>query len=221
MVKVILDPGSCHMGKWDYIKELTDLAKEVGAEAIKWQLFKLPGLVMSSTGIKVPDTNGNIEFPRDRFKEAVDYARSVGLDVFASCFDLDAIDLVCSCGITKVKLAYSQNFNLKLIKKAKKLEMEIWASGDLKNYPWYADKKFFCKSEYPIKDYSPDWIFPSMWDGFSSHFLGWNAEKHFEAHKRFKYLEKHFTLDHDDIDVPDHWFALSPKELKEMMGVLK
>lgn len=211
MTKVILDIGSCHNGKLEYAKEAIDLAAEVGAYAIKFQLFRNP-----------PQTpgNGNIELPRDWWSILVAQAAIKDIKIFASCFDEEAIELLHKWRIPMVKLAYSQNFNLKLIKKAKQLGMEIWASGDHENYPNYADKKFFCWPEYPYKKYHAEIMHESqkVWDGLSYHRV-WPFEV--DCLKKFDLLEVHLTLDHDDIDCPDHWFALSPKELKEMMKCLQ
>jgi len=204
-VKIILDPGSTHCGKWEYIQELIDLAKESGADSIKFQLFK-------------NNENGNIEFPRELWFQTVEYARSKDLDIFASVFDEEAIDLIVASGIKKIKLAYSQNFNLRLIKKAKKHGLEIWASGDWENYPNYASKKLYCIPKYPVKT---KYLFPNIdesFDGISCHLL-WPFNK--EIPRDIEYIEFHFTLNHDEIGVPDHWFALSPKELREAIQCLK
>lgn len=228
IVKLVVDPGSTHMGKWDYIKELTDVAKEGGASAIKWQLFRMSksasGLATNGD-VVINESTGNVAFPRELFPKAVEYAKSMGIDCFASVFDADAIELVHGCGIQKIKLAYSQAFNLKLIRQARKLGMEIWASGDDISYPSYADIKLYCVPQYPIKpriSFHQECFDESKkaMDGFSSHIMGYKEDLRIMGTTGWQYLEKHITLDHDDIDCRDHWFALLPKELRELSKCL-
>jgi sialic acid synthase SpsE len=202
-VIIVGDIGSCTMGKWEYIQEAIDVAKEAGLDIIKFQLFK-------------GNDNGNIEFPRHLWFQTVDYARSKDVDIFASVFDEEAIDLIVASGIKKIKLAYSQNFNLKLIKKAKKHGLEIWASGDYENYPNYAEVKLLCVPKYPTKELGGYEVILKNFYGSAEHFNGISIHKLWPFIERTDIMEVHFTLDHDDIDCPDHWFALSPKELKEL-----
>lgn len=215
MIYIIGDIGSCHNGKKEYAFEAIDVAKECGLDAIKYQLFK-------------GNANGNIELPREWWKDLVAYAKQKDIEIFASVFDKEAVDLLWSSGCRKVKISYSQNFNLELLKRVRKHKWEIVASG-AETYPSYADIKLFCIPEYPVKHYN--WALPygtAFWDGFSSHYLGKtidklvieNSEGMFSK-KIWGYIEKHFTLDHDDIDCPDSLFALNPRELKEYTECLK
>lgn len=212
-VKIVGDIGSCFGGTFEGALEAVDVAKDAGIDTIKFQLFR-------------GNKNGNIEFPREYFPKVVKYARSKDLDIFASAFDVDAIELLVDVGVRKVKLAYSQNFNLKLIKRAKELGMEIFASGDDDNYPHYSDIKFYRPEGYPPKKAKFITMSDSddiLFDGLSSHLIGYKTDLdvlHGQTGTKWKYLEKHFHLDHE-VDVPDYWFALSPKELKQMVKELK
>ena len=202
---IIGDPGSTHGGSLAGCIEAVDVAVEAKLDAIKFQLFE-------------GNNNGNIELPRQHWKEIVGYAKGK-IEIFASVFDLEAIDLLIESGIKKAKLAYSQNFNLKLIKKLKENDFEIWASGDDEKYPHYANKRFFCIPEYPPKKMAIGTM-PTAWNGLSSHFLGYNIEKTFMKDSGWEYLEKHFHTN-TRVECPDYYIALSPKELKEMITCLK
>jgi sialic acid synthase SpsE len=199
---IIGDPGSTHGGTLEGAKDCIDVAKEAGVDIVKFQLF-------------YGNRNGNIELPRRHWPEIVNYARDKGIDIFASVFDEEAIYMLKESGIKKAKLAYSQNFNLRLIKTLKEEGFEIWASGDEDNYPNYADRKFFCIPEYPIKKH---WTFRDkldkenqvFYDGISFHKI-WP----FIIPDVMEYLEIHFHGS-KKVDCPDYWFALSPKELREL-----
>ncbi len=73
----------------------------------------------------------------------------------------------------------------------------------------------YCIPEYPVR-YHVDFesIFPRF-DGFSSHCLGIEQDMN-AVSAGAQVLEKHFTLDRDDIRCPDHNFALRPKMLEAL-----
>jgi len=216
-LRIILDPGSTHLNKWENIKSLIELAKEVGAESIKWQLFKLT---------ETNTNQNNIEFPRELWHDTVEYCRKVGIDVFASVFDTEAVDMLIKEGITKVKLAYSQAFNLPLLKYIRDTDLEIWASGDQESFPHYADVKLFCVPEYPPKkeffDYVPtDYFDARNFDGFSSHYIGLSEDFDILNQNVWKIIEKHFCLGLPEDNTPDSLFALNPKELRTWAKKMK
>ena len=87
-------------------KMLVDLARESGADAVKFQTFTASGLV-SEEGFKdlkvgyqaewketVTEMYAKAEFPRDWHKELYDYANSIGLDFFSSPYDREGVDLL-------------------------------------------------------------------------------------------------------------------------------
>jgi len=205
---IIGDVGSCHGGEPEKAFEAIAVAKDAGLDAIKFQLFR-------------GNENGNIELDRNIWFELVSFANEIGIEIFASVFDNDAVDLLWESGCRKVKIAYSQNFNLKLIKHIKKYDFEIIASGDTDNYPTYADVKLHCFPNYPRKDCC-DKMNGALYlfDGFSSHYLGFKEDEKIIKQTKWKYLEKHFHLDHE-VDCPDYWFGLSPTEVKECVKKIR
>lgn len=203
MMKVIVDPGSCHMGKLEYAKELIDVAVDCGADACKFQLFK--------------DLPPNIKLPRYWFLELVAYGANKKMEVFASVFEWGAYDLVKSV-CKSIKLAYSQRtrgslYNIKAFE-------NFYISGDIFTEFPEGTIKLFCIHEYPVLyEVNFDGIFPEF-DGFSSHCMGIRQEiKAIEAGA--KYLEFHITLDKSDITCPDHAFAKRPKEAKKLINIIR
>lgn len=201
-IKIIVDPGSCHMAKKEYCKELIDLAVENKCWAIKFQLFK-----------NLPP---NIELPRDWWIELVEYCKN-RIIIFASVFDMDAFNRMVKLNTPYIKIAYSQRKKWTL-----RGENVIVSCPPLEVYDYPDCIRLFCIPEYPVL-YKIDFdqIFTRYpFEGFSDHTLGYNQT--FEAiRKGAKIIEKHITLDHDDIKCPDHYFALRPNELKEMMEAIK
>lgn len=196
MPKIIVDPGSCHIGKIEYAKELIDLAARYHL-SIKFQLFK--------------DAPPNIPLPREWWGELVEYTKE-RINIFASCDDDDALELLKKHGTRYVKFGYNERKQFKRIEYAKTFAKVIVSCPllEIDNYPDCI--KLFCIPEYPVL-YEIDFrkVF-KYFDGFSDHTLGY-----YQTMRATEYgaqiIEKHITLDHDDIKCPDHMFALKPAEL--------
>ena len=203
-VQIITDPGSCFLGKLEYAKELIKISVDCGADAIKFQLFKN----------KPP----NIELPYEWFPELVSYGYDLGIEVFASAFDTEAVVLITQ-NCSSIKFAYSVNpdkyWSASLCDHFKK----IYISGDIMTDFPVGDNviKLMCIPEYPVK-YTVNFegIFPRF-EGWSSHCLG--------VYQDFKavlagatVVEKHIRLESDEcLQVPDGRFALRPKELSDLV----
>ncbi len=207
MVKIIAEIGSCHMANKDYCKEAIDLAAENKCYAIKFQLFQ--------------DMYPNISLPREWWGELVDYAKGK-ITIFASAFDMGAVNLLEEHKSPYVKFAYSQRKYWKLIDKARKFAKVIVSCSPYDSHFYPKDViRLFCISEYPVRyNINFDNIFSRYpFDGFSDHTLGYRQT--FQAIRYgAEIIEKHITLDHKDINCPDHYFALRPKELKSMMETI-
>jgi sialic acid synthase SpsE len=189
------------MGRFDYATKLIDSAKECGADAIKFQLFK--------------SSPGNIPLPYEWWPSLASYAKNIDITLYASVWDRAGVELLQDNGCKQIKFAHSQVKNAEKLLEGVVFE-KVFMSGDVmtdfSNVRGLI--KLYCIPEYPVK-YVMDLygIFPRF-DGFSDHTMGytmaWGA-----VQLGAKYLEKHFTLDRDDIKCPDHNFALKPNELKK------
>ena len=204
MPKIIVDPGSTHMGKLEYAKELIDLAAHYNCYAIKFQLFK--------------DAPPNIPLPREWWGELVKYTRGK-INIFASCDDWEAIDLLKPYFPRHVKFAFSERHNFERIEYANTFSKVIVSCPllEVNNYPNCI--KLFCIPEYPVV-YNIDFhgLF-KYFDGFSDHTLGFRQTLKAVEYGA-QYIEKHITLDHNDINCPDHMFALKPDEFGRLMRII-
>lgn len=208
---IILDLGSCHMGKLDYCLEAIDLCKSLGVNALKFQLFP-----------KTMEGN-NIWLDPELFRKACNHARKVGLEVFASIWDYSGYQCLLDNGCKSIKFAFSQRKSDLILPATKEFQNVFISYSWLDDFqfPWHPHvKNLWCIAEYPV-EYKLD--FTNRWPrfhGFSSHCLGIKQDL-----RAFQYgceiLEKHFCLDHDDITVPDSKFALRPSEVKELMTIIK
>jgi N,N'-diacetyllegionaminate synthase len=204
-VTVCLDPGSCHMGRLEYAIELIDLAIDVKADYIKFQM-----------GVKPP----NIDVPKEWWPILRERAGDK-IGVTASTFGEASYDFMLTQNPPFMKFAYSQNYRRPEMLECLKLGIKTVVSCDLMNWHLVPEgcKRLYCLPVYPVP-YIPNFEGLHLkFHGFSDHTIG--IEQTIKAvESGFGWIEKHFSLYHDDIDCPDHNFALEPFELKKMMRLL-
>ena len=190
-----------------YAKELIDLATECKCYAIKFQLFQ--------------DLPPNIELPREWWGELIQHAKGK-IKIFASAFDMGAIELLKEHKSPYVKFSFSQRKWWRGIEKARKFSKVIVSCSPHDSHYYPKDViRLFCIPYYPVA-YKIDFKevfrrYPFL--GFSDHTLGFHQTISAITNGA-RIIEKHITLDHKDIKCPDHFFALKPKELKQMMGAI-
>lgn len=209
-MKIIGDPGSCHMGRLDLAKQLIRVGADCGLDAVKFQL--LTNREMQGTG--------NISLEWDFLPELMELGEKVGVDVFASVFNVDGARWLHKVGARKaIKFSYSMGGLLndpRILDLADDFDYVYLSTDAMKPAPPLpCTIQLYCIPEYPVR-YLVDFegLFPRF-DGFSSHCLG--IDQDFRAAEAgAQVLEKHFTLDRPDIACPDHNFALKPKKLEEL-----
>ena len=202
-VKIIGDPGSCHMGDFSRAKELTQIAADSGCDAIKWQLFY---------GADVGPQNIALQY--EFFPALVSFGEKLGLEVFASVWDTRGVQALRLCDCKSIKFAYSMQDSALSHSISRQKFDTIYVSGDCNTGFEDGVTKLYCIPEYPVK-YLIDFegIFPRF-HGFSSHCLG--IEQDMRAiDAGAKIVEKHFQLD-DVSHCPDGNFAIRPAQLKAL-----
>lgn len=239
---IIAEAGSNHNRDFKTAKKLINIAKEAGADAVKFQTYSAQTLYpknkspLSLIGEKEKpfDIVKKIELPREWQAPLADYAKKNGLIFLSTPSDKQAIDQ-----LNKLVPAFK------------------WASPELIDRPLleYASKKnkplIISTGFYGIKEISKalNWIkstgnnqvillqctglYPTLPEevnlramaqmagffnipiGFSDHTLDIVIPAAAVA-LGAKVIEKHFTMNRK-LKGPDHPFALEPGELKEMV----
>ena len=122
-VKVIAEIGINHNGSIEKCKELIMLAKVAGADFVKIQKRNPDLCVPEEQKTKMRKTpwgemtyleyKHKLEFSEDQIKELCEYSKEIGIDFFASVWDVDSAKLMAkytriaklgSASITDVKL---------------------------------------------------------------------------------------------------------------------
>lgn len=210
-VRIIAEVGSTHLSRKDLIKEGIERLADADVDAIKFQLF--PNLEKYTK-------SGNVWLSPDLFYYAVEVARHNGMDISASVFGQDELEVLLKIDPKWVKFAYSKKEDEVGIRTVIHEGIEAIVSCDVmsdQRVPKHATK-LFCIPSYPI--YYPvrfEGIFPRF-DGFSDHTMGFDITLDSVA-QGAKIIEKHVKL--VDSGCPDCAFALNVKDFGAMVSAIR
>lgn len=246
---IIAEAGVNHNGSFNTAKKLIDAAKEVGADAVKFQTFKTDSIVTKGAPKaeyqKVSDNKSSqyemirkLELSADEFIELSDYSESKGIIFLSSPFDGKSVELLDRIGISAFKLGSGEITNLPLIKKVvNKGKPIILSTGmaslcEIEEALKIIKKKsinvilMYCVTNYPASASEIDLnIMKTLLNtfkvpvGFSDHTMG--TEFSIAAVSLGAcVIEKHFTLDRN-LEGPDHKASLEPEEFKIMVNSIR
>ena len=115
-VYVIAEIASNFDGSMERAKMLIDLAKDCGADAVKFQCFAADKIIskegfdrlkagfQSQWKKSVYDTYKSAEFPREWYEELFSYANGKGLHFFSASYDKEAVDIIDKLDIPAFKI---------------------------------------------------------------------------------------------------------------------
>ena len=123
-VTVIAEAGVNHNGSLKIAKELANVAKESGADIVKFQTAKLESLVSKTAPMAEYQraNTGKIESQREMlkrlllsyedFRELSRYCEEIGIQFLSTPFDLDSIEFLSSIGCNLWKIPSGEITNL-------------------------------------------------------------------------------------------------------------
>lgn len=127
-VYIIAEAGVNHNGELKLAKKLVDLAKEAGADAIKFQTFKAE----ESTGAyakkaqyqqeNMPkeesqlDMIRKLELPFEQFKEIQDYCKEVGIDFISTPDGTESLNFLVGLDVPLIKIGSTEVSNIDFLK---------------------------------------------------------------------------------------------------------
>ena len=140
----IAEVGSNFDGSLEKAKKMVDLAKQCGADSIKFQSFiaeKIINRVAFETGPQadfqkkwkksVQEIYKGAEFPRQWHKEIAEYCRKKGIIFFSAPYDKEGVDLLEECNVPVYKIGSGDVTFLQLVeyiaKKGKPILMGVGA----------------------------------------------------------------------------------------------
>lgn len=252
-VYIIAEIGCNHNGNKELARKMVLEAKKCGVDAVKFQIFKAKDLisVFAPKAEYQKKTTGEtdsqlemtqkLELAESDYIELKQYAEELGLEVFATPFDLKSIDFLSFIGQNVWKIPSGEITNLPYLERIGALKVEnkriILSTGmatinevekcvgilEQAGTPADLITILHCNTEYPTPDEDVNLLaindlkqcFPKHDIGFSDHSKGYFAAIGATL-LGVSMIEKHFTLD-KNYPGPDHKASATPDELKNLV----
>ena len=124
---IIAELSANHNGSIEKAKETIKAAKDCGADAIKLQTYNADSMTIDCDkedfkikgglwdGYKLYDLYIEASTPYSWHKELFDFARKVGITIFSTPFDEEAVDLLERLNVPAYKIASFELLDLSLI----------------------------------------------------------------------------------------------------------
>ena len=244
---IVAELSANHNGSLNKAKESIKTAKECGADAIKIQTYTADSMTINSNredfkikdglweGYTLYDLYKEASTPYEWHEELFNYARNIGITLFSSPFDEDAVDLLDRLDTPAYKVASFELTDIPLIKYIAKKNKPILISTGLSTDAEIEDALnaikqtgndqvlvFHCISSYPapvsnmnlrrIKKLREKF---NVEVGLSDHSIT-NTAATVSIALGAVAIEKHFIINRLDKG-PDSDFSIEPYQLKELI----
>jgi sialic acid synthase len=247
---VVAEVGHNHQGDVEKCKAIFTAAKEAGADAVKLQkrdnralfrrdAFDKPYENENSFGATYGDHREALEFDKHQYLELKAFAQEIGIDFFATPFDLRSVEFLEGIGVPAYKICSADIRNTPLLREVASTGrpvivstggatmVEIEAAMALLETCTTGIGLLQCTAGYPAAWDELDLrvietfrtAFPTAVVGLSSHDNGIAmAVAAYVLGARI--IEKHFTLDRTWRGT-DHKFSLEPAGMRKMVRDLR
>ena len=245
---IIAELSANHLGQFERARETLEAAAECGVDAVKLQTYRAgsitldhdgPGFKIESglwQGTTLYELYRAAQMPWEWHKPLMRRGSELGVHVFSSPFDYDAIELLASLDVPAYKIASFEAIDLPLIERAAAQAKPLIISTGMANLAEIdaavhsaerggapAVSLLHCISGYPTPVGEanlrtiPDLArrFPNAVIGLSDHTLGTTVSVA-SIVLGASIIEKHFTLARAD-GGPDSSFSLEPRELQQLV----
>jgi sialic acid synthase SpsE len=246
---VIAEAGSNHNRDFNRALELIDIAKESGANIVKFQTANYETLYAKNT----PSISGysdvrklirDIQLPRDWQPNLKKYCDQIGIEFMSTPFDEQSVQSLLDVGVRRFKIAGFESTDFRFVEMVASAKLPILISMGIGFPLEYIGKLYsvtekyeteitllHCNNAYPtpIEDIrlgTLNYIKHEMKNyprikqmGLSDHTMSTRTPSIAVA-MGASVIEKHFTLDRSLVG-PDHPFALEPNELTEMVSLIR
>ncbi len=245
--RVIAEAGANHNNSVETAIEMARRAAEAGAWGVKFQLYKADAISVPDSPKYWDDPFGTSsqyeafklsdQLDSDAYGEIAAACRDLGIAFFATPFDLPAVDALEDMDVPVYKIASADITHKPLLEAvAATGKPMLLATGAAevdeihRAIEWTGlgpDRLVLlaCTLTYPTPDADANFVrleefgreFAPYLSGFSDHTLGpeggWMT-----AALGGVCIEKHYTLDKDAPDIPDHAMSVDPDELAELVA---
>ena len=228
---IVAEIGSNWEGSVTKAKKIIYECKRVGADAIKFQIWRAEDLY----NVSHPNWKNikKSELTFDKVRKIKEYSDKQGIEFFCSAFYPEAVDLLESLNVKKYKIAsrtclFKDPFSRETLTKKsltkKPVIISMGMGGDKEKIKKMFSKNqttfCYCISEYPTPLKKINWKKAINYDGFSDHTLGIVAPIIFTMLKKRNntkniIIEKHVKLKNSK--GPDASSSIDTDELKQLV----
>jgi N,N'-diacetyllegionaminate synthase len=245
---IIAEAGVNHNGSINIARKLIDVARDAGADAVKFQTFKTDEIVTKSAPkanyqIKKEESSQykmmkKLELSNDDFIELSEYAEKKNIIFLSSPFDTESVDLLDEIDVSAFKIGSGEITNFPLLDHVAGMDKPIILSTGMATIceieealNLIANKTedvilMHCVTSYPAKIENANLnLIKTLQStfklpvGYSDHTIGYEMALAAVAMGGC-IIEKHFTLDRNQ-EGPDHKASMEPEELQEMIRLVR
>lgn len=221
--------AGCDAAKFQFFKAAMLYPKSAGR--LKWK--NRAGRVYS---YDIYNVSERFSMPEEWVLKLISYCRKRRIEFLSSVFDNSGVDLLINIGLKKIKLSSYTITHLPLIEHCARKQLPIIMSTGGASLSEIDEavsvvRKYHnqisllhCSLDYPTKlsdcnlgvIRSLAMAYPDITIGYSDHTKEVSSAAKQAVYLGARVIEKHITLD-KTMDGPDHFFALNPAELKNMV----
>lgn len=249
-VFIIAEAGVNHNGNIEIAKKMVDTAKEVGADAIKFQTFRASSIVCRNApkaGYQIKATDmfesqldmlKKLELTDEMHKELLAYCEYKKIVFLSTPFDIASMEYLYHLGLKIIKIPSGEITNYPYLKKAALLFDRIILSTGMSEMEEveYAVKVLNCRNNEIVLLHCNS-QYPTPMEDVNLKAMVFMKEKlkfpvGYSDHTMgievsvaaaalgAIVIEKHFTLDRN-MKGPDHQASLEPDELRAMVKAIR
>ena len=241
-VYIIAEIGINHNGDIEIAKQLMDVAVETGCDAVKFQK-RTPEICVPEEQKSIPrdtpwgtmsyfDYKKRIEFEQSEFEQIDAYAKKIGIDWFASPWDVPSVDFLESFNVPCQKIASACLTDSELLSAVNKTKTTTILSTGMSSIE-EIDKAVSLLSNVPLAIAQATSTYPAEASELNLRAIQTFAEKYkvpvgYSGHERglqvtiaavalgATFVERHITLDRSMWGT-DHSASLEPEGLKKLV----
>jgi len=241
-VYIIAEIGINHNGDIEIAKQLMDVAVETGCDAVKFQK-RTPEICVPEEQKSIPrdtpwgtmsyfDYKKRIEFEQSEFEQIDAYAKKIGIDWFASPWDVPSVDFLESFNVPCQKIASACLTDSELLSAINTTKTTTILSTGMSSMK-EIDKAVSLLSDVPLAIAQATSTYPAEASELNLRAIQTFAEKYkvpvgYSGHERglqvtiaavalgATFVERHITLDRSMWGT-DHSASLEPEGLKKLV----
>lgn len=221
-------------------RKFIDLAKKSGANAVKFQIFKADELAMPE--YQYYDLFKSLEISPEIWAGLIDYAHDSGIDFLSDIYGTETLEWISKTKLKGIKIHSTDILNYPLLEAVKKYNYRIFLSvgGSLESEIHNAlqilkGKDVVLLSGFQaepnlVEDLELDKIalLKSLYQvpvGYADHIDAATnlatVVPPMAVLKGASVIEKHLTIDRDNLQIEDYVSALNPDEFSEMVNIIR